>query len=84
MRASVKNGLNPADIAVFYLEQFCDLPRPGALSALQSYVSCPNIQIIVIRSRMQRLHAGDYSKFPESRNVLGARVFNVLYPVPCI
>ena len=33
---------------------------------------------------MERLHAGDHAEFPESRDILGARIFDVLDPVSCI
>ena len=33
---------------------------------------------------MQRLHAGDYTEFPESGDILCARGFNVFNPVPRI
>src|SRR2546422_42846 len=44
------------------------VPCPGALSPLGAYVGRPRFQRVIVRIRMQWLHAGDDSELSEAGN----------------
>src|SRR5579862_6543395 len=59
-------------------------PRPGALRPFRADVSRPRLQCVGIGISMQRLHAGNHSKFSETRDIGCGCIFDVFNPVASI